>query len=81
MDIKRPGKLDNGTPSQVPKFVFRDPASQAKAATRRDVDRAPMVGIQQDEANKLEASDAPISAGLPLLLCPSVEGSTERTYN
>jgi hypothetical protein len=71
------GKLDDGTEAEVPKFVFRDPASQAQAATRRDVDRAPMAGSQQQEATT--HMHERISAGIGLLLCPRQEGKTAYT--
>ena len=73
--ITRHGKLDNGIPSEVPKFVFRDPVCQATKPCR-DVDLAPMAASQQQEVAN---SNEPISAGVGMLLCPRAEGRPATT--
>lgn len=86
--LTRPCMLSNGTRVELPKFAFRDPRdtirpAAGQQATRRDMDRGPMEIAatggeeQQEQVVVQEATaglaDGPISAGLPLLLCPREE--------
>lgn len=77
----QPGRLANGSPAGVPKFVFKDPRGHMPtplphrdmALMDDDGDEHAAAGITSSPASALPQATSPRPAGIPLLLCDGGE--------